>query len=165
MLKARRLDGHGDLVQTIVRNFTLDGVLQVKGQQLVSNPMQVRSDKLQGKLIMLMDLKSGLYDFGLDGQIRSLFVRGLGVVDLTSKLRAVPRRDGSFGLSGSALAQMRRMDNSFLRSLGGGLATARSALELQPDGQLAFNGLTLQAPLLSLQADGVRHRDGSFHWK
>lgn len=164
-LKARRLDGHGDLVQTIVRNFTLHGVLQLKGQQLVSNPMQVRSDKLQGKLIMLMDLKSGRYDFGLDGQIRSLFVRGLGVVDLTSKLRAVPRRDGSFGLSGSALAQMRRMDNGFLRSLGGGLATARSALELHPDGQLAFNRLTLQAPLLSLQADGVRHRDGSFHFE
>ena len=164
-LRAKRLDGHGDLVGNIVRNFALDGVLQFRGQQLVSNPMEVRSDKLQGKLVMRLDLKSGRYDFGLDGQIRSLFIRGLGIVDLASKLRATPRPDGGVGLSGNAMAQMRRLDNAFLNGLGGGLPIARSALALRPDGQLAFNGLTLQSPLLSLRADGIRRRDGSFHFE
>ena len=164
-LRARRLDGQGDLVEGIVRNFVLDGVLQLKGQQVISNPMAIRSDKLSGKLIMLADLKTGRYDFGLDGQIRGLFIKGLGIVDLTSKLRAVPGPKGVFSLSGNAMARMRRLDNSFLRSLGGGLPVLRSALSLRPDGQLAFTNLHLEAPLLSLTANGYRRKDRTFHFE
>ncbi|MEJ7933438.1 translocation/assembly module TamB domain-containing protein [Sphingobium sp. AN558] len=162
-LRARTLQGQGQLVEGIVRNFALDGVLQIMGQQIVSNPMPVRSDKLRGKLVMLADLKTGRYDFGLDGQITGLAIRGLGIVDINSKLRAVPGPNGAFGLSGNALARMRRLDNGFLRSLGGGLPTLRSALALQPGGQLALTDMKLDAPLLTLAANGYRRRDGSFH--
>ena len=164
-LRAARLMGQGDIVDGIVRNFSLDGILQVKGQQIVSNPMLLRSDKLRGKLTMLVDLKTGRYDFGLDGQINGLAIRGLGIVDVTSKLRAVPRPDGGFGLAGNAMARMRRLDNDFLRTLGGGLPTVRSGLRLLPDGQLAFDGLHLNAPLLGMTAQGVRRRDGTFHFE
>ena len=162
-LRARRLDGQGDLVEGIVRNFQLDGVLQLKGQQIVSNPMQLRSDKLRGKLVAIIDLKTGRYDAGLDGQLNNLFIRGFGVVDLTSKLRAEPRRDGSFGLSGNVMAKVRRLDNDFLRTLGGGLPSARSGLERLPDGQLALSNLRLDSPLLTLSGRGIRHRDGTLH--
>lgn len=162
-LRARSLDGQGDLVGGIVRNFQLDGVLQLKGQQIVSNPMQLRSDKLRGKLTVIADLATGRYDAGLDGQINGLFIRGLGIVDLTSKLRAVPRADGGFGLSGNALARVRRLDNDFLRTLGGGLPTLRSKLDLMKDGQFALSDMQLTSPLLNLTAHGIRHRDGSLH--
>lgn len=162
-LRARSLDGQGDLVGGIVRNFQLDGVLQLDGQKIVSNPMQLRSDKLRGKLTVIADLATGRYDAGLDGQIVGLFIRGLGVVDLTSKLRAVPRSDGGFGLSGNALARVRRLDNDFLRTLGGGLPTLRSRLELMKDGQFALSDMQLTSPLLNLTARGIRHRDGSLH--
>jgi len=164
-LRAGQLDGQGDLVKGLLRNFALDGVLQLKGQQIVSNPMTVRSDKLNGKLVMLADLRSGRYDFGLDGRIPGLLIKGLGVVDLTAKLRAAPGPGGAFGLSGNALARMRRLDNSFLRTLGGGLPTVRSGLALQAGGELAFTNLRLDAPLLTLAARGVRHRDGTFHFE
>ncbi|BAV64359.1 translocation/assembly module TamB domain-containing protein [Sphingobium cloacae] len=164
-LRARRLDGQGELVEGIFRNFALDGVLQLKGQQIVSNPMTVRSDRLSGKLLMMADLKTGRYDFGLDGQINGLLIRGLGVVDLTSKLRAAPGAKGEFSLSGHALARMRRLDNSFLHSLGGGLPTLRSGLALGADGQLAFNDLHVQSPLLVLDAKGYRRRDGTVHFE
>lgn len=164
-LRARRLDGQGDLVEGIIRNFVLDGVLQIKGQQLLTNPMPIRSDKLSGKLVMLADLRTGRYDFGLDGQIRGLAIRGLGIVDLTSKLRAVPGKSGAFSLSGTAMARMRRLDNSFLRGLGGGLPVVKSNLSLGADKRLMFTGLRLEAPLLSLSADGYRRPDRSFHFE
>ncbi|MFZ2995134.1 MAG: translocation/assembly module TamB domain-containing protein [Sphingobium sp.] len=162
-LRAARLTGQGDLVEGIVRNFALDGVLQLKGQQIVSNPMQVRSDKLRGKLILLADLKTGRYDVGLDGQIQGLAIRGLGIVDLTSKLRAVPGANGAFGLSGNAMARVRRLDNDFLRTLGGGLPTVRSGLTLQAGGEVALTNLRVDSPLLTLAGSGVRHRDETLH--
>jgi translocation and assembly module TamB len=162
-LRASRLDGQGDLLAGIVRNFQIDGTLQIDGQHIVSNPMPFRSDKLRGKLLMLVDLASGRYDFGLDGQISGLFIRGFGVVDLTSKLRAVPRPDRSFGLSGTVAARVRRLDNDFLRTLGGGLPTARSNIELLPGGRIALTNLKLDAPLLSLMANGIRNPDQTLH--
>ncbi|KKW91000.1 translocation/assembly module TamB domain-containing protein [Sphingobium chungbukense] len=164
-LRARSLDGQGPLVEGIIRNFTLDGTLQLKNQQIVSNPMSVRSDKLRGKLIFLADLKSGRYDIGLDGQISGLAIHGLGIVDLTSKLRAVPGPKGAFTLSGHAMARMRRLDNGFLRALGGGLPTVRSGLSLGPDGQLQFTDLRLEAPLIALHARGYRRHDGTVHFE
>jgi len=162
-LRARSLDGRGDLVAGIVRNFALDGVLQLKGQQIVSNPMPFRSDRLNGKLLVIADLKSGRYDVGIDGRISGLFIRGLGIVDLESKLRAAPGANGAFGLSGNAVAKVRRLDNAFLRGLGGGLPTVRSALALLPGGEIGFSAMKLDAPLISLNAKGVRHRDGTVH--
>ncbi|BBD98162.1 translocation/assembly module TamB [Sphingobium amiense] len=162
-LRAARLDGQGDLVAGIVRNFQIDGVLQLKGQQIVSNPMPFRSDKLRGRLVMLVDLASGRYDFGLDGQINGLFIRNFGIVDLTSKIKATPRRDGGFGLSGAVGARVRRLDNEFLRTLTGGLPTARSTIELLPDGRVALTGLTLDSPLLRLSGRGIRNPDQTLH--
>ncbi|MFC3440948.1 translocation/assembly module TamB domain-containing protein [Sphingobium rhizovicinum] len=162
-LRARRLDGQGDLVEGIVRNFQIDGVLQLDGQQIVSNPMPFRSDKLRGKLTVIADLKSGRYDAGLDGQLNGLFIKGFGIVDLTSKLRAAPRADGSFGLSGNAMARVRRLDNDFLRTLGGGLPTVRGGLELLHGGALALTNLKLDAPLLTLNGRGLRHPDQTLH--
>jgi translocation and assembly module TamB len=164
-LRARRLEGQGELVEGIFRNFALDGVLQLKGQQIVSNPMKIRSEKLRGELLMIADLKTGRYDFGLNGSIEGLAIKGLGVVDLTSKLRAVPGAGGAFGLSGQAQARMRRLDNGFLRGLAGGLPVLRSGLSLGADKQLAFRDLTLTAPSLTLAASGYRRRDGSFHFE
>jgi translocation and assembly module TamB len=162
-LRASRLDGQGDLLAGIVRNFQIDGTLRIDGQQIVSNPMPFRSDKLRGKLLMLVDLASGRYDFGVDGQISGLFIRGFGVVDLTSKLRAVPRPDRSFGLSGTVAARVRRLDNDFLRTLGGGLPSARSNIELLPGGRVALTNLKLDAPLLNLTASGIRNPDQTLH--
>ncbi|MFB0873365.1 MULTISPECIES: translocation/assembly module TamB domain-containing protein [unclassified Sphingobium] len=162
-LRARRLDGQGELVEGIVRNFQIDGVLQLNGQQIISNPMPFRSDKLRGRLVMLIDLASGRYDFGLDGQLNNLFIRNFGIVDITSKLKAVPRRDGGFGLSGVVAAKVRRLDNEFLRTLGGGLPNARSNIELLPDGRIALTGLKLDSPLLMLAGTGIRNPDQTLH--
>src|SRR3546814_18579969 len=63
------------------------------------------------------------------------------------------------------MARMRRLDNGFLRSLGGGLPVLRSGLSLGPDGQLRFTDLSLQAPLLKLLAKGYRRHDGTFHFE
>ncbi|MET0249670.1 MAG: translocation/assembly module TamB domain-containing protein [Sphingobium sp.] len=164
-LRAASVEGQGDLVGEIARNFALDGVLQLSGSQIISNPMTIRSDRLNGKLIVIADLKSGRYDAALDGRISNLFIRGLGIVDLTSKLRAVPGPGGAFALSGQAEARLRRLDNAFLRDLGGGLPTVRSGLLLRPDGQLAFTDLHLTAPLITLRATGIRRRDGTLRFE
>ncbi|WP_336959110.1 translocation/assembly module TamB domain-containing protein [Sphingobium aquiterrae] len=164
-LSAKRLDGQGDMVAGILRNFSLSGVLQLQDQRIVSNPMQVRADKLRGTLVAMADLKSGRYDMGLTGDVNGLAIPGLGIIDVRSKIQAVPGARGAFTLTGNARASVRRLDNAFFRTLGGGLPVLQSALSLGPDGRLNLTGLTLDAPLIALRANGYRRPDGSMHFE
>lgn len=155
-LTAQRVDGQGDVIGAILRNFRLTGQLQKKGGIITSSPLALRSDKFDGKLVALVDLKSGRYDLALSGDIRALLVPGLGVVDLRSAVKAVPDARGAFGLRGTVEATMRRLDNGFLRSLAGGLPRLRSDLALGPDGRLRFTALDLRAPAITLHGSGQR---------
>jgi translocation and assembly module TamB len=164
-LSARRVDGQGDMVAAILRNFSLDGVLQLQDRKIVSNPMQIRADKLRGAIVAVADLRSGRYDIGLTGDINGLLIPGLGIVDVRSKVQALPGPRGGFTLTGTARAAMRRLDNGFFRTLGGGLPVVQSSLSLGPDGRLELSGLTVNAPLVALRANGYRRPDGTFHFE
>lgn len=162
-LSAASVDGQGAVVGSILRNFKLNGVLQKNGGVLTSNPMTVRSDKLNAKLVALFDLGKGRYDLALTGDLRGLLIPGLGVVDLRSAIKAVPDRAGAFSLSGKAEATMRRLDNAFLRGLAGGLPRLRSDLTLDSRGTLRLSGLDLRAPQLALTGQGERLASGAVH--
>lgn len=164
-LSAARLVGQGDLVEGLARNFRLDGVLQIRDGKIISNPMPFRTDRSRGELVMIADLGTGQYDLGLTGRIDNLTVPGLGIVDLQTKMRAAPAANGAFGLSGEAVARMRRLDIGFLQTLAGGLPTLHTALALRPNGELAFTNMRVSGPAIALSANGVRRADGTFHFE
>src|SRR3546814_21166480 len=72
----------------------------------------------------------------LVGDIKGLLIPGIGIVDVRSDIRAVPRKGGGLALTGKARADVRRFDNGFLRGLAGGLPRLTSDLALGADGQL-----------------------------
>ncbi len=160
-LSAQRIDGQGDLIASVLRRINIRGTLQKQGNIITSTPLRIRSDKLDGALVALVDLKSGRYDLALTGNIRGVEIRGLGVVDLQSRIVARPNARGAFALTGRVGAAMRRLDNAFLRTLGGGLPRLQSDIALGPDGRLVLGRLSLRAPLLSLNGSGVRNADGT----
>src|SRR3546814_12854423 len=91
--------------------------------------------------------------------------RSLGVVDVTSRLQAVPGPGGhGTRLVGSGTAPMVRLDNAFFASLAGGLPKIVTRLERGPALVLHFTDLVLTAPDLRITGSGIRRRDGRFHF-
>lgn len=160
-LSAQRIDGQGDIIASVLRRITVKGVIQKNGDVITSTPLALRSDKLNGALVALFDLKSGRYDLALTGTIRGAEIRGLGNVDLQSRLHATPDSRGAFSVSGKVSASVRRLDNSFLRTLAGGLPSVQADIFLGSNGRQQFSKITLQAPLLMLTGSGIRNPDGS----
>ena len=160
-LTARRILGQGELGDTILRDIRLSGTLKKDGNRLTAAPLKLRTNRIAGALDIGVDLKSGRYDVGFKGDLRHLAVRGLGVVNLSARLHAAPVRGGRLGLDGRVRAALLRLDNAFLRTLGGGLPQAEADIALTPDGRLALRNLTLRAPLLTARGEGVRNPDGT----
>lgn len=164
-LTARRVTGVGTVAGGILANLTLDGTLKVTASHVTGEGLALSSDKIKGKLALLLDLRTGVYAVTLSGGLTRYHIPGLGLVDVLTELRVVPGPGGHGSVvEGRGRAWVRRMDNAFLRSLAGGLPQIDTGLVRGPDGVLLLRGLTLSGPAIRITGNGLRRRDGSFQF-
>lgn len=161
---AARVTGVGREAGGILRNLSLDGVLRVTSRLVTGDDLRLASDKLNGRISLLLDLDDGQYRIGVNGALGRYLIPGLGVVEVTSALHVVPGPGGrGTRVIGQGNARMLRLDNAFFRSLSGGLPRMTTGLERTPDGVLHFTNLVLAAPAIRFAGTGYRRRDGTFY--
>ena len=163
---AARVTGVGDVAGGILRNLTLDGVLRVTSKLVTGDDLKLSSDKLNGRINLLLDLTDGRYDIGINGGLGRYMIPGLGLVEVKTTLKVVPGPGGrGTRVIGQGTAQMLTLENAFFRSLAGGLPKLVTGLERTPDGVLHLNNLVLTAPQIRITGNGIRRRDGTFHFE
>lgn len=161
-LTAARVTGVGDVAGGILRNLSVSGPLKVTSANITADALQLRSDQLNGRVMLLVDLKTGRYEVGLAGGLRRYRIAGLGVVEVDTKLSVVPGAGGrGTRIVGTGSARMLTLENAFFRSLTQGLPRIVTRLERGPDRILHFRGLRLVSPGLTLTGNGYRRTDGS----
>lgn len=164
LMKARAITGVGDVAGGILANIGLKGMLDITPTLVRGEKLALTSAKLNGTLSLLIDLKTGRFDIALSGGLKRYLIPGIGLVDVTTDLKVLPGPGGkSSVVTGTAVAQVRRLDNGFFASLTGGLPRVTSNLSRGPDGILRLTNLKLVSPKLRLAGEGYRRKDGSFH--
>ncbi len=162
-LTAARVTGVGDVAGGILRNLTVTGPLKVTSTALTADALQVRSDQLNGRVMLLVDLRTGRYEVGLAGGLKRYRIPGLGLVEVDTKLSVVPGENGvGTRIVGIGTARMLTLENAFFRSLTQGLPRIVTRLERGPDRILRFTDLRLTSPGLNLRGNGYRRIDGTF---
>jgi len=165
-LSAARVTGLGDVAGGILTNLTVAGRLHIAPPAITGEDLQLRSDKLRGRLRFAYDLRTGRWDVGLAGGLARYLVPGIGIVDITSTLDAVPGPGGrGTRLVGRGVAQVVRLDNGFFQSLAGDLPRVEAALERTADGVLRFSALRITGPQIALSGTGYRRPDGSVRFE
>ena len=165
-LSAKRVTGVGTVAGGILANLRIEGLLKVTAKLLTGENLALSSDKLKGKLSLLVDLVTGRYDVALSGGLTRYLIPGLGIVDVTTELKVVPGPGGHGSLvTGRGHAWVRRFDNKFLAGLAGGLPQIETGLIRTPDGILHFQKLVLSGPAIRLVGNGYRRKDGTFHFE
>ena len=163
---AARVTGVGDVAGGILRNLSLEGVLRVTPKLVTGDDLRLTSDKLSGRINLLLDLTDGRYDIGINGGLGRYLIPGLGTVEVQTMLKVVPGPGGhGTRVIGQGKARMLTLDNAFFRSLAGGLPSIVTGLERTPDGILHLNNLILTAPQIRITGNGIRRRDGTFHFE
>ena len=163
-LNARAITGVGDVAGAILARAKLVGMLTITPKFVRGENLQLTSDKVRGKVALLIDLVTGRFEVLLSGGITRYLIDGLGIVDVTTDLRVVPGPGGKGSrVIGTGKAWVRRLDNSFFASLTGGLPRIETNLERGADGIVHFSNLQLYSPKLRLSGAGRRNRDGTFH--
>jgi len=164
-LTAKRVTGVGEVAGGILANMSIEGVLHVTPKVLTGEGLTLKSDKLNGKVALFVDLVGGQYWVDLSGGLQRYLIPGLGIVDVLTELKVTPTADLKQSIvSGRGRAWVRRFDNGFLRSLAGGLPQLDTQLTRTPDGILHFANLRLTAPAITITGSGTRQKDGTFQF-
>ncbi|PCD01755.1 hypothetical protein COC42_16745 [Sphingomonas spermidinifaciens] len=162
-LTAARVTGVGDVAGGILRNLSVTGPLKVTSTAVTADALQVRSDQLNGRVMLFLDLRTGRYEVGLAGGLRRYRIPGLGLVEVDTRLSVVPGAGGrGTRIVGTGTARMLSLENAFFRSLTQGLPRIVTRLERGPDRILRFVDLRLVSPGLNLRGNGYRRIDGTF---
>ena len=165
-LTAARVTGVGDVAGGILRNLRVTGPLRVTARELTGDGLRLTSDKLNGRITLFLDLRSGRYEVGLTGGLRRYLIPGIGLVDVESRLTVVPGPGGrGTRVVGRGSATVVRLDNAFFASLTNGRPRITTGLERGNDGNLYLRGLQLVSPGLRLSGNGYRRRDGTFFFE
>ena len=162
-LQARAVTGVGDVAGAILANVRLEGMLLVTDKLVRGDNLMLTSNKLNGKVSLLIDLRTGKFDIVISGGLARYLIPGIGIVDVKSDLHVVPGTAGKARVLGKAEAWVRRLDNVFFADLTGGLPRITTDLERTADGILHFTNLQMYSPKLRLSGSGIRRRDGTFH--
>jgi translocation and assembly module TamB len=163
LVTARRVTGVGEVAGGILANLRVQGLLRVTPQRLTGDDLILTSDKLRGRVSLVVDLRSGVYAVAVNAGMQTYVIPGFGVVDVLSELRAVPGPGGKGTMvTGHARAWVRRIDNRFLFWVAGGLPQLETDLTRGPDRILRFGNLRIASPRLALAGTGLRRVDGTF---
>ena len=162
-LQARAVTGVGDVAGAILANVRLEGMLSVTDKLVRGDNLKLTSNKLNGKVSLMINLVDGKFDIVISGGLARYLIPGIGIVDVKSDLHVVPGPDHHTRVVGKAEAWVRRLDNGFFADLTGGLPHITTDLERGGDGILHFTNLQLFSPKLRLSGSGIRRRDKTFH--
>ncbi len=144
--RAARVSGLNAAVGGLVTNLSVAGDLAISGDQILSDNLRLRSDRVDATAIIAADMGKGRYTGAIKGRINNYAVNGVGVVDLKTDAELFAARDGGWGIRGHVAAETRRLTNSGVRNFLGGNAVASARVTLGPTGVVAVEDIRMRAP-------------------
>ncbi|GAA0732125.1 translocation/assembly module TamB domain-containing protein [Sphingomonas japonica] len=155
--RAARVGGLNEAVGGLLTNVSINGDLAYSGDQILSDNLRIRSDRVDATAIVVADLGSGRYTGALKGRVNDYEVASIGILDVTTDADLYTAPGGGFGIRGRIVAQTSQLFNDGIRNFLGGNATTAVNLAMGPDGIITFDNLRLNAPLFRVTGGSGRY--------
>ncbi|HWU95563.1 MAG TPA: translocation/assembly module TamB domain-containing protein, partial [Sphingomonas sp.] len=144
--RAKRVSGLNAAAGGLVTNLTVNGDLAISGQQVLSDNLRIRSDKIDATAIIAADVGKGRYTGALKGRVNDYQIDGVGIVDLKTDAELYAAPGGGWGIKGHIAGNSRKIFSDGAREFLGGNAVASARLVLDPKGIISISDVKMKAP-------------------
>ncbi|MBB5709517.1 translocation/assembly module TamB domain-containing protein [Sphingomonas xinjiangensis] len=155
--RAARVSGLNAAAGGLVTNLSIAGVLAVSGDQILSDNLRLRSDRVDATAVIAADMSEGRYTGALKGRINDYEINGVGIVNLKTDAELYAAPGGGWGIRGQVAAETRRITNEAARNFLGGNAVASARVGLSPTGIITFDNVRLRAPQFRVTSGSGRY--------
>ncbi len=164
--RALRVRGLNAAAGGLLTNLAINGDLIWSHDQLLSDNLKLRSDRIDATAVIAADIAHGRYTGALKGRINRYEIGGFGLIDLTTDAHLVSGPHGTYGIAGSVKGVARRIDNTSLREQLGGNAQLTAEFNYDATGVVSVQGLRLVAPRLRITSGSGRYSpDGRINFQ
>jgi len=144
--RAKRVSGLNAAAGGLVTNLTVNGDLAISGQQVLSDNLRIRSDKIDATAIIAADVGRGRYTGALKGRVNDYQIDGVGIVDLKTDAELYAAPGAGWGIKGHIAGNSRKIFSDGAREFLGGNAVASARLVLDPKGVISISDVRMKAP-------------------
>ncbi|MET0247890.1 MAG: translocation/assembly module TamB domain-containing protein [Sphingomonas sp.] len=144
--RAARVAGLNAAVGGLVTNLTIDGDLAISGDQILSDNLKLRSDRIAATAVVVADISEGRYTGALKGRVNDYEIDGIGVVNLTTDAKLYAAPGGGWGIRGQVAGQSARIYSDGVREFLGGNAVASAQVGFDQNGIITFSNVRMNAP-------------------
>lgn len=144
--RAKRVSGLNAAAGGLVTNLSVNGDLAISGQQILSDNLRLRSDKIDATAIIAADVGRGRYTGALKGRVNDYQIDGVGIVDLKTDAELYAAPGGGWGIRGHIAGNTRKIFSDGARQFLGGNAVASARLVLDPKGIISISDVRMKAP-------------------
>lgn len=163
--RATRIAGLNAAAGGLLENVRLNGDLAYSNARLMSDNMQIRSDRIDATAVILADLNTGVYTGALNGRVNGYRVESVGIFNLDTDIDLETMANGGFRLAGSIRARSSQILNDGLREFLGGNSLINADVSYGSDGIGRVSRLTVAAPSFRLsQGSGSYSADGQIRF-
>ncbi len=155
--RAKRVSGLNAAVGGLVTNLTVVGDIAINGDQILSDNLRLKSDRIDATAIVAADMSEGRYTGGLKGRVNDYEIDGVGIVSVSTDAELYPGPNGGWGIRGHVAGTTQRIFNDGARNFLGGNAVASVRLGYDPEGVITFSDLKLRAPQFRVTSGSGRY--------
>ncbi|WP_321323222.1 translocation/assembly module TamB domain-containing protein [uncultured Parasphingorhabdus sp.] len=155
--RAERIAGLDESVGALLTNVRLEGDFGYANGKLLSDNLQIASDRIDATAIIVADLDEGLYTGGLKGRINGYRVESVGVFNIDSDIDLISGNDGGFALTGTVRARSSQIFNDGAREFLGGNSLIVARLSYDTSGLARIRSLNVAAPSFRLTEGSGRY--------
>ncbi|MDF7774528.1 translocation/assembly module TamB domain-containing protein [Sphingomonas sp. AOB5] len=155
--KAARVSGLNAAAGGLVTNLTVEGDLAISGDQLLSDNLKLKSDRIDATAVIAADLGNGHYAGALKGRVNDYEIDGVGVVNLTTDAELYAPQGGGWGIRGHVAGTSVKLYSDGVRNFLGGNASASAKVGFDQNGIVTFTELRLLAPQFRITGGSGRY--------
>jgi translocation and assembly module TamB len=148
--RARRMTGFEVTDQRILANIKLDGDLAYSNGRLLSERLNLKSDRVSAVLQGAANFSKGQLAASIKGNIDRYRIESVGLFDIDADLGLKSRMRNDYALSGTVRARSTQLFSDGVRDFLGGQMLVRAGIGLSENGILQISSAQMIAPKLRL---------------
>ncbi len=148
--RARRMTGFEVTDKRILENIRLDGDLAYSNGRLLSERLNLRSNRVSAVLKGAADFSKGQLAASIKGKIDRYRIESVGLFDIDADLGLKSRMRNDYALSGTVRARSTQLFSDGVRDFLGGQMLVRAGIGLSENGMVQITSAQMTAPKLRL---------------
>ena len=148
--RARRVTGINAAAGGLLTNVRLDGDLAYANRRILSDNLQIRSDRIAATAILVGDIDKGLYTGGLKGRVGGYRIESVGLFNIDADVNLETQARSGYALAGTVRARSTRLFSPGTQNFLGGQMFVNAGIRYGTDGILRITSASVVAPQFRL---------------